>query len=280
MKLFVLRDEDAPAYDSESQMEEPGAVAESPVQQRGYLRLHREVIAKCGIGAAAVYGVLEDLAQIGDRTGMGCVPSHAGIARELGISVKSVQRHLHDLREAGFVTWEDAPSKAGTPNRYYLPIYRGSVKKSEGVGQFDRGGRTFCPTGSDILTDKQEPIARTNSKNVESIVRPAPDPRSARLFEAWYSRYPSGRKNRKQCQEEWARLKPDDWQPAHDGLDKFLVSEDWREPRFIVHAHRWLKNRRWEEDPTPRQVHRNGSVPREARIGTPEWAAATGKAVL
>lgn len=281
MKLFVLRDEDAPPYDGESPISEVGAVAESPIQQRGYFRLHREVIDKCGISGAAVYGYLENMAQIGDQTGRGCVPSHKAIADGLGMSVRSVQRALIALRDAGLIAWEETTGKVGAPNRYFLPIYRGSAKLAEGVGQFGRPGQTDWPTGSVKLADKLERVTNQKSKNVESFVRSAPDPRSARLFDAWYGRYPPRRKNRKMCIEEWGKLKPEEWEAAGNGLQKWIESEDWREERYIVHAHRWLKNKRWTEDPEPRrQGHRSGPVPKEERVGTPEWAARTGKAVM
>lgn len=93
-------------------------VAENPLQQQGYVRVYRAVAAACGMEAAMVYGILENYAQMGERSGRGCIPSHAALAREMGCSSRSVIRYLAALRDAGYVSWE--ATGEGDVNRYIL----------------------------------------------------------------------------------------------------------------------------------------------------------------
>lgn len=94
------------------------AHAENPLQQHGYIRTYRAIVHDCGLIAAVVYGCLEDYAQMGERTGRGCVPSHKTIAKALEVSVDTIQRAMNKLRDAGYIAWE--PEYEGGPNTYTL----------------------------------------------------------------------------------------------------------------------------------------------------------------
>jgi hypothetical protein len=92
-------------------------VASSPTQQYGYVRCYRAVVSDCGVVAAYLYGVLEDYAQLGARTGKGCAPSDEHLGTLLGVHRNTIIGLRMKLREAGWITWDDT-SKT---NRYTLP---------------------------------------------------------------------------------------------------------------------------------------------------------------
>jgi hypothetical protein len=103
-------------YDEDDVLSESHAV--SLTQQRGYIRTYRAITDECGPTAAMIYGMLEDYAQLGAETGMGCVPSHSTIAKKLHVHRNTVMNHLEKLRDAGWVTWER--TKKHGVNRYIL----------------------------------------------------------------------------------------------------------------------------------------------------------------
>lgn len=83
------------------------AHAESSLQQGGYVRVHRAVLEDTNdLTAAYLYGILEDFAQLGARTGRGCVPSLETLADLCRASVSTVRRARTKLKERGWLSWE------------------------------------------------------------------------------------------------------------------------------------------------------------------------------
>lgn len=102
--------------------EERAAVnAVSPLQQYGYVRCYRAVIHSCGLDAAYLYGLLEDYAQLGARSGRGCVPSQKTLAGKMGCTRETVRVKLNTLRDHGWVEW-DSGAERSEPNEYRLPL--------------------------------------------------------------------------------------------------------------------------------------------------------------
>lgn len=122
--LHVIRDEDAPPYDAGQ------ADAESATQKYGYVRAYREVIKDCGAAPAMLYGIIEDMIQLGSRTGLGCTMSHAALADQLGASPRAVRTYLKTLRDKGWILWEE--TSRGGANRYYLPEKRARTARPNG----------------------------------------------------------------------------------------------------------------------------------------------------
>lgn len=153
--LRVVRDEEPPIYDAGQ------ADAESATQKTGYIRAYREIVTECGAMPAMLYGIIEDMIQIGSRTGLGCIMSHAAMAAELGVSGRAVRRYLQVLRETGWLLWEEA-SRGGV-NRYYLPAKRATVsrpdaptppaKSTDTPGQIGHTPRTKSPNPPANLAD-------------------------------------------------------------------------------------------------------------------------------
>ena len=72
-------------------------------------------------------------------------------------------------------------------------------------------------------------------------------------FEAFWKRYPK-KVNKPEALSEWKKLKPDAALVAtiHSALDWQLKQPDWTREggRFVLHPERWLKRRRFEDEPT------------------------------
>lgn len=103
---------------------------------------------KISTNAKAVYMALSS--RLG-RDGV-VIPKHATIAAEMGMSVSTVRRALHDLRELGVLSWRPQyrPDGSQSSNVYAIlahpfspppqPEGQSSVNRGEGVFTGDQGG--------------------------------------------------------------------------------------------------------------------------------------------
>jgi hypothetical protein len=213
--------------------------AVSAFQRDGYFRLHRAVKRDCGMGAAIVYGVLEQFSQIGAMTGKGCFPSRKAIGDETGMSVRSVATYLDKLEAA---KWIKRRANAGYTSRYFLT---------------DKVGKNFLPPVQNLHTP-QENFAHdkeTESKNegVSKSSSGASHPEKPKTaypeeFEEWWALYPK-KKDKAKTFLVWKTLSKADRIAALLGLQKWIESEMWQDDHLIVWPERFLKWRRWEEQP-------------------------------
>lgn len=194
--LRVLREEEAPAYDAELGT----ATTDNPLQQHGYVRCYREIIAECGAVAACLYGVLEDLAQLGERTGRGCVPSHGHLGELIGCTDRSVRTHLNALRRHGWVTWR---TEVGGVNHYALH-----------PGKYFRPPRKNLPTPPENISDNLTTLANKNDL-AESPLSPPKGKRATAMTPDWQ---PTGELR------EWA---------YEHGFTEFEVNREI--PKFVDH---------------------------------------------
>lgn len=143
-------------------MVDEGVLAVSPLQRYGYVRCYRAIVGDCGVAAAFLYGVLENYAQLGERTGIGCVPSHATLAKDMGVHRNTIITQLQSLREKGWVEWEEH----GKVNRYTLPnrIIRPAQKLGTMSTEF---GQVTCTENVHYLT-------RTESNKTLATASPTP----------------------------------------------------------------------------------------------------------
>jgi hypothetical protein len=130
----------------------PTSSAQNPLQQHGYIRCYRYLLKRYGPTVALVYGLLEDYAQLGQRTGRGCVPSHETIAEGLGVSVATIKRSLDTLRSDGLIGWQ--PETPGGVNHYTLFALNSESDPSSN-----------CTTPSLKLSHNLTPVTNTNTKS-------------------------------------------------------------------------------------------------------------------
>jgi hypothetical protein len=72
----------------------------------------------------------------------------------------------------------------------------------------------------------------------------------------WEQIYPR-REGKLAAQKRWESMKlgPLDLIPIKNWVDKAMLSEQWRETRFIPHAATFLNQKRWVDSEPPPQVH-------------------------
>lgn len=284
--LRMVRDERPPAYDSSPANVVP-LRAENAIQARGYMRLHREVLEQCGLYAATVYGYLEDLVQLGNRTGEGCFPSHQSIAEATYISVSSVRRALEDLRKKGFVQWSTRGDR--TSNSYTLPHYPKPQMEAQENAKSVPTERTVRSDRADLTPEvrshraegslsQNDYLEQTNNQDIPNgILQPYA------AFEILCAEadmdlrgFSRGDVNRNLAVAK--RLINDGGVPLTESdlrrFARWLRAQSWWHGGITMFD---VEKRigEWRADGRPGVANKRALKP-----GTPEWAAATGKAVL
>lgn len=120
------------------------------------------------------------------------------------------------------------------------------------------GGReTNQPDGGKPTDIHTESTAESTGRESMSADADATDAlSSSELFELFWKRYPKGRGSKKASRSQWDRLKVDAdlFQKILDGLAAWEKSHEWREPRYIKHCERWLRDEMWKNPPQPAEV--------------------------
>ncbi len=90
------------------------------------------------------------------------------------------------------------------------------------------------------------------------------------MFERFWRAYPKkGRKDKATARREWDRLKPDRelMRVMSAALDRAKTSDEWQRGIGIPYACRWLRNRRWEDEP---DTAPEADAPEERLVGE-QW---------
>lgn len=188
------------------------------------------------------------------KTGL-CCPALTTLAEKAGYSVSAVKTALKDLKGSGLVT-----------------VHReeGRYEKNSYTLHFDMRGAEYGPLpGGQNLTSRRPESDFSDGQNLTSNQEKnnqEDNQHSARAenvielksrysddFETFWREYPK-HEGKWEAFLVWKRLPPDDRLAAFDkAVDyAFQVEADKTEERYIPHACRWLKNRRWE---TVREVN-------------------------
>lgn len=121
---------------------------------------------------------------------------------------------------------------------------------SSGAGSSGSSGNG--PLGKSFT--EAQPTHTTNehiSSSAGADTRPSIS--SAELFELFWRRYPKGRGSKKASRGQWDRLRVDAglYEAIVAGLEVWELSHEWRDPQYIRHCERWLRDRMWENPPAP-----------------------------
>ena len=236
--------------------------------------------AALSMSARMLYGVLTWRSNRDSR----CWPTNRELGEDLGLSPKRISVLLALLEERGHIEMEVVrePPTGLLGGGYLHPVEtRGGVTpKHEHTPPRDRGDPP--PENEEVIGDHKRdhkpdpPIApqggaqepeqkkRTPRRAVKTV--PAWEPER---FEGFWSYYPR-HENRAKAAEEWDRLRPDGDLIRAMGLalQRQKASEDWQRGIGIPHACRWLKNRRWLDEP-PGGGDGSGGV--ALQEGVPTW---------
>lgn len=234
--------------------------------------------------AKLLYGELSALAQSEGY----CWAWNARLAETLGISKRTVEDLLRQLRDRGHIQMEverDPDSQevlrrkiwiCGPPGVSVPPPrdFTGRVPVKSGGPPRENGGENN--TGNSTEEDppysppKGEAPARKRKRSNEP--KEAPDWKPER-FAAFWAAYPCG-KSKQAAIRAWDKLKPDDTliREMALGLKRAMKSEEWQRGIGIPYASTWLNNRRWKDEDKPLPTAGEPSAPTlVAREEVPTW---------
>lgn len=96
----------------------------------------------------------------------------------------------------------------------------------------------FTDTDADASGDASAPPTSGNA------------PKYTAAFETFWKAYPSGHGVKKSAFEQWRKIPASERQAVMDGVEAWKASERWMRG-YVKDAHRWLRDRQWEDEPPP-----------------------------
>lgn len=161
------------------------------LQGDGELNELRELAKQQSIAPALKKGVLIELADRCNVNSGACFPSAKTIAKSIGCSSRTVERHIQSLKDDGFIRWEKARATGGEyrSNRYALILngYDSSKKKDrdqlctnrQGVGTPSVSMSGHLPTqcrrnqSTNLNLNQSTATASPSAGEIEHLVRSA-----------------------------------------------------------------------------------------------------------
>jgi transcriptional regulator of heat shock response len=207
-------------------------------------------------GAIRLYAMLS--ARWCDREGV-ANPSRHEVAEVLNCSLPTLDRWLKQLVDAHAVevVHQKINSKQYLANLYQLKRIHHTAGGNTGVTTLDTSVNVGGVENSNVGGQQSELNLSTNTKHISSnqLVLSTKELRSDfAKFETFWSRYP--RHERKQAaRDQWSKLKIEHnenlYRQVMDGLTAYLRvwESEQREQKYIVLAHRWLKEKQFEDAP-------------------------------
>lgn len=181
-----------------------------------------------------------EISSLTDERGY-CYATNAYFEKLYELSARTITRLIGALEKAGYIRVED---DGGGRERRKIFAGVNPVPPDKNVytpGQNCQGG---------IDKNVQE-----NKKENRKDSNPPKAPRGAcawepEMFERFWRAYPRG-EDKAGARREWDKLKPDRelMQVMSAALLRAKTSEEWRRGIGIPYACRWLRNRRWEDEP-------------------------------
>lgn len=93
--------------------------------------------------------------------------------------------------------------------------------------------------------DKKKPVkTKKTSKTSVILMEDEIENENTIVFEDFYKEYPL-KKGKLDGQNAWKKLKPEEWQPAIDGIKKLIENCD---PKYYPHPATYLNGKRWDDE--------------------------------
>ena len=193
-----------------------------------------------------------EISSLTDQTGY-CFASNAYFEHLYGLSTETISRLLRTLEKRGYIRREDAVG-GKSQRRIFAGINPAAScppappSKMTGPPVKNDGGAPSKMTPIPIKDNNKStipPKAPQRGRRVKHV--PVWEPE---LFERFWKKYPRG-EDRVGAVKEWDSLKPDRklMKKMSAVLDRQMMSDEWRRGIGIPYACRWLRNRRWEDEP-------------------------------
>jgi hypothetical protein len=239
----------APAPSTNGTSKRPAPFAGFFTVPNAVIRTHGPTIGLHGI---AVYAAL---AMHANRAGE-CWPSFATLATLTNCSRRTIIRVIRELANLGLV---EIRRNANRPNTYYLPLTAECPTVTPECPTVTRGVTNSHP-GGDCESPKQHPVTKPKNKTQEhgrvraprsSVVQENEASRK-RFYEQFWPKYPK-HEDEKGALAAWMKLNPDETLTAT--IVEAIVAQvakkktnEWKNPRYIPFAKKWLTTKRWNDD--------------------------------
>lgn len=238
--------------------------------------------------AVRVYATLDRFGQTPDR----CFPSHAEIAKRIGVSARSVARPLDELEAVGAlrVVHRGKPGGGRTSDGYWLagdaPLPgQTTLRSAESLGAKraqERGTKraeSANPGGGKARSGARLTRVTTNesqSNEKKQLPRAADAAQetgdSDPFFDRFWKTYPR-RTARKAAYRAWqSALKSTTATQIIAGAERYAQERAGEDPTYTKHPTTWLNGGCWGDEPAPRRGPRvanrdNATLDRDAPTG-------------
>lgn len=194
--------------------------------------------------AVCVYAVLAEAANQHQTSW----PSKATIGDRTGLSARTVQRCIAELRDEGWIRVSERSRDNGsqTSNTYLVMRVRGDI------GVLPPQDTGVSPPETAVSPPEPDPVEPNplSSEPLFSIVHPPADeqPNEQQLFDMWWAEYP--RKVRKpEARRAYARAaKKVGYDRLLDAMRTYRDFDSRVEAGFILHASTWLNQECWDDE--------------------------------
>lgn len=203
-----------------------------------------------------------------NERGGSCFPSREELARETGLSVRTVDKAIRTLEDAGWLHVERPARQRGRghPNRYTarVPGEEGRTTFALPTQKGESGARKGEPRSpEDVKEDVRYTPPESPSDSLPPHGEAAGGTASSRpmgdAFAEFWRVYPRrvGKRAARAAFERAARRASVD--VILEGARRFAADPNLPEPRFVPHPATWLNQDRWEDDPLPPRADRERS---------------------
>ena len=196
-------------------------------------------------GAKLLYGEISSLT---DARGY-CFASNKYFAELYGVGIRTVQRYLDALKNAGLIRITDG--EGGTDQRKIFagvnPLSDPHDKIVTGGDKNDTAPVTELSPPYNDLNKKEEQIPPKPPRG-RAAAKKAPDHLPEEFDRLWKA-YPRG-DDKQGAIREWDRLKPDEATvfAMKTALLLQMQTDEWQRGIGIPYFCRWLSHRRWEDE--------------------------------
>ena len=196
-------------------------------------------------GAKLLYGEISSLT---DARGY-CFASNKYFAELYGVGIRTIQRYLDALKNAGLIRITDG--EGGTDQRKIFagvnPLSDPHDKIDMGCDKIDTAPVTELSPPYNELNKKEERIPPKPPRG-RAAAKKAPDHLPEEFDRLWKA-YPRG-EDKQGAIAEWDKLKPDEATIYAMNLALLTqkATEEWQRGIGIPYFVRWLRHRRWEDE--------------------------------
>lgn len=179
-----------------------------------------------------------------------------GMAKLAGVNKDTMNKMLHELEDAGYISRREQTRDAGRFGKTDFVVTLPSPYLDEDESPCPKNPVTVKPDTVFSVTENSDKRINKDKNNTPKAPKGAARSRQAKSAPEWkperfaklWAYYPRG-ENKQGAIRAWDRLKPSDEliDEMARSLKTQMQSEAWRDGIGIPHLSTWLNNARWED---------------------------------